>query len=94
MPTMTDLGKVLTAGIEEPRRVEFKFDPQTLKFTGKGSKGVTLLHYVDRPAKTPTGGRYTRRAMTIRYSGEKWVGTMRKDSNLVKFRPYSEAVSK
>lgn len=47
-----------------------------------------VLHYIETPAKTPSGGKYTRRQFTLRTpDGRKWVGTLKKDSNIVRCRP-------
>jgi hypothetical protein len=77
---------------EGKTRLTVRFDPSTLTLsapTGRRTKlpGATLLHYVEEPAQTPTGGRYTRRALTVRTSdGRKWFGTMKNGTDIVKLR--------
>lgn len=85
--------------IEGSQRLTIRVDTETLNLyrvppSGKRSstrlKGAVVLQYVERPAQTPSGGRYTARRMTIRTAdGSRWVGTMRKDSDIVRFRPES-----
>lgn len=105
-PTMTDLGEVLTEGTElsptapgkpEDARLHIRFNHETQTVYRANGKhrvllpGAIVLHYVEKPAKTPTGGRYVKRAMTIRTKdGRKWVGTMRKDTDIVILRPAPE----
>lgn len=74
-------------------RLFIRFNPRTGRISkGEGRRwplqGAVLLHYVEKPAVTPTGGRYTARRMTIRTAdGRKWVGTMKKGTDSVKLRP-------
>ena len=54
---------------------------------GRRVKAGTVLHYVEKPAVTPTGGRYQKRAMTVKTKdGRKWYGTMRNGSDIVRLR--------
>lgn len=83
-------------------RLTVRFDTETLKVyhanmrrEGKRQykrpyRGVTVLRYVETEgARTPTGGKYTRRNVLLRLpDGQKWMGTLRKDSDLVTLRPY------
>lgn len=77
---------------EGKTRLTVRFDPSTLTLsapTGRRTKlpGATLLHYIEAPAQTPTGGRYTKRALTVRTSdGRKWFGTMKNGTDVVKLR--------
>lgn len=53
-----------------------------------------ITHYVERPGKTPTGGRYTSRKFTLRAPGGRvWYGTMKKDSDIVRCRPAPQPVT-
>jgi hypothetical protein len=84
------------------RRKEIYFNPDTLdawpaELPPKGRRKTNrigqVLHFVENPAaRTPTGGKYIARRFTIRIDGERWVGTMKKDSYIVKLRPESEAL--
>lgn len=54
---------------------------------GRRVKAGIVLHYVEAPAKTPTGGRYIRRAMTVRTpDGKRWWGTLKNGSDIVRLR--------
>jgi hypothetical protein len=47
-----------------------------------------LLEYVEKPSKTPTGGRFTSRRVTVkRTDGTIWVGQYKKDATTVILRP-------
>lgn len=82
-------------------RVHIRFDPerQTVyranakRLTANGRlKGAVVLEYVEKPSKTPTGGTFISRRMTISLKEKdgtrsKWVGQMRKDTDVVILRP-------
>lgn len=81
---------------EGKTRLTVRFDPATLsvyrgdsKYRTAGTKlrGATVLRYVEEPARTPTGGRYTRRGITVRTSdGRRWYGTLKAGTDVVKLR--------
>lgn len=94
--------KVYESEPSNKSRIEIYFNPETLEAwpasvpprgRHKSNRIGTVLHYVENPAaRMPNGGaKFTRRQFTIVIQGMKWVGTMKKDSNIVKLRPYSEA---
>lgn len=50
-----------------------------------------VLHYIETPRETPSGGKYISRQFTLAApGGRKWYGTMKKDSDVVTLRPASE----
>jgi hypothetical protein len=54
---------------------------------GRRVKAGVVLHYVEKPAVTPSGGKYIRRAMTVKTSdGRKWFGTLKNGSDIVRLR--------
>jgi hypothetical protein len=96
--TMTDLGNLLISVSESPDdRLIIRFDPRTHKIYRGDSKyrtagtilrGATLVQYVENPGnRTPTGGKFTSRRMTITYLGRRWVGQMKKGTDVVRLRP-------
>jgi hypothetical protein len=100
MPTMTDLGNVLIKDMPKDSpapRLAILFDEKTLtiypantirKTSKNWSRDLILLRFTRKPAKTPTGGRYVARRLLVRHQdGTRWVGTMRKDSDIVTLRP-------
>ncbi len=82
---------------DSSRRLTVRFDTdrvEALVARGRnaGQKIGTVLHYVEEPRKTPTGGRYTARQFTLRTpGGDLWFGTLPKDSDIVKLRPATQA---
>lgn len=84
---------------EGKTRLTVRFSPNTHKFyyhyDGKDGKpapmvkrvNITLLRYEEKPALTPTGGRYIRRSLIARTKdGRKWYGTLKNGTNVVKLR--------
>lgn len=82
---------------EGKTRLTVRFDPKKLellrpvKYNKSPNrtlyKGLTLLRYFEGPATTPTGGRYTRRAITVRSKdGRLWYGTLKGGTDVVKLR--------
>lgn len=90
------LAKVFaTADSGSGDRLVVRFDPDTLgiwpatvrrRTRTNMLKGALVTHYVSRPDKTPTGGRYQRRQFTVRYKGAKWYGTVKNGTDLVTLR--------
>jgi hypothetical protein len=74
-------------GKGEPRFELYKGDSKR-NTPGNRLEGATVTRYiVDEGARTPTGGKYTRRGITVRTrDGRTWYGTIRKDSDVVKLR--------
>lgn len=77
-------------------RFEVRFDPEQMAFwpkdvqrkTKTNRMGATILHYVDNPAaRTPTGGKFRAIRFTVRIDGRKWVGQVKKDTDIVRLRP-------
>jgi len=77
---------------EGKTRLTVRFNSTTLKISKASGnrwalKGAVVLRYVEEPATTPTGGRYTRRALTVRTSdGRRWFGTLKNGTDVVKLR--------
>lgn len=78
---------------EGKTRLTVRFDPENLRLYRSNPKrrtpfpGLTLLRYQESPARTPSGGRYTRRALTVRTrDGRKWWGNVKKDTDIVILR--------
>jgi len=75
-------------------RLVVRFDPQTLTlYPGDAVRrryplrGALVLQYKEGPARTPTGGVYTRRGLTVRTKdGKRWYGTVKNDTDVVKLR--------
>lgn len=68
-----------------------RFNPETQEiFKPVGHryplKGAVLLQYVERPDRTPTGGRFTARRLRVRYKGKKWVGQVKDGTDVVRLR--------
>lgn len=63
---------------------------------GNRLHGATVTRYiVDEGARTPTGGKYVRRGITVKTADSKtWYGTIRKDSDVVKLRLAKEEKTK
>ena len=91
------LAKQLFAPAADPREgktrltVRFRWDgdaPRVYRPTkGRRVKAGVVTHYIEAPAKTPSGGRWTRRAMTVRTAdGRKWYGTLKNGSDIVRLR--------
>jgi hypothetical protein len=60
-----------------------------LKATGHRwpMRGATLLQYVEKPDRTPTGGRFTARRLRVRTAnGKTWVGQMKNGTDVVRLR--------
>jgi hypothetical protein len=57
--------------------------------------GATVTRYiVDEAARTPSGGKYTRRGITVRtQDGRTWYGTVRRESDVVNLRLAKEEKS-
>lgn len=52
-----------------------------------GNRDFTFLRYVETPSKTPTGGRYVRKQLTVRdRQGQFWVGNIKRDTDIVRLR--------
>lgn len=50
-------------------------------------RDAVVLRYAETTAVTPTGGRYTRRALTVRTrDGRRWYGLIRRGTDVVKLR--------
>lgn len=80
-------------------RLELIFDPEQMAFWPTGTKRktktnripATVLHYVDNPgARTPTGGKFRSIRFTVNIDGRKWVGQVKKDTDIVRLRPADE----
>lgn len=77
-------------------RMIVRFDPNTLSvYRGDAKrktrngilKGATVTNFVVREgARTPTGGTFTSRRMTIRYQGNVWYGQMKNGTDRVTLR--------
>jgi hypothetical protein len=91
------LAKELFAPTADPREgktrltVRFLMEGDRLSVVrptmGRRVKVGVVTHYVEKPAVTPTGGRYTKRAMTVKTKdGRKWFGTLKNGSNIVRLR--------
>lgn len=68
-----------------------RFDPETqeiFKPTGHRYplRGAILLQYVEKPDRTPTGGRFTSKRLRLRYKGKKWVGQVKNGTDVVRLR--------
>lgn len=80
-------------GMTSTDRLVVRFDTVSARaFIAQGpNKGKpigTVLHYIETPRKTPTGGRYVAKQFTLRTpNGRKWFGTMKSDSDIVRCRP-------
>lgn len=95
--TMQDLGEFLTKDVPPtttPDRLVIRFNTEThtiLPNTPRARnplKGATLLHYKESIRKTPTGGRYLAKRMTIRTKdGRRWVGQVKNGTDVVRLRP-------
>lgn len=77
-------------------RLECRFDPEEMAFwpadTIRKRKTnrlpATILHMVDNPAAmTPTGGKFRAIRFTVRIDGRKWVGQVKKGTDIVRLRP-------
>lgn len=80
-------------------RLEIRFDVETatvypaVKRLRNPLKNAVLLRYVEQPSLTPTGGRYIARRLLVQTVNPKtrelrrWVGTMKKDTDVVRLRP-------
>lgn len=67
----------LTVWFDEDKGEAYRLTPRGRK--SNRLAGV-VLHYAERPARTPTGGRYTRRGFTLRdVEGNVWYGSLGKD---------------
>lgn len=82
---------------ERDDRLVVRFDQERMRVYRADLKyrkplpGATLLHYVETPATTPTGGRYTARRLTVRTAdGRKWVGTLKNGTDVVRLRLFEE----
>lgn len=58
----------------------------------RGKRLGSVVHFVERPRKTPTGGNYISRQFTLTLFGTKWYGTCGKNMTpdgkyIVKCRP-------
>jgi PAS domain-containing protein len=78
---------------EGKTRLTVRFDPNQLRLYRadltyrKALPGATLLRFIEEPAQTPTGGRYTRRAITVRTrDGRLWYGTVKTGTDIVRLR--------
>ena len=82
-----------TGEVERKDRLVIRFDTENhkiLKPSGRRTPlhGAVLLHYTETPAKTPSGGRYTARRLTVRTAdGKRWVGSMKNGTDVVRLRP-------
>lgn len=95
MTTMQELGEFLTQDMpkQDPaNRLHIRFDPETQtiypmsKRRSRPLVGAVLLHYKESIRKTPTGGRYFAKRMTIRYKGKKWFGQVKNGTDVVILR--------
>lgn len=90
---MTSRAKTAT----DERRLTVRFDTvnyQAVVPRGRnaGQRIGTVLHYVETPRETPSGGKYTARQFTLRTpGGDLWFGTLPKDSDIVRLRPATQA---
>ncbi len=58
---------------------------------GRPSRFETLLHYRENINKTPTGGRYLSRRLTVRaVDGSRWVGQYKNGADTVILRPATD----
>lgn len=65
-----------------------KVEAQVPRGPNAGKRIGTVTHFVERPAETPTGGKYTSRKFRVTMPGGRvWYGTVKKGTNLVKLRP-------
>jgi hypothetical protein len=93
--TMEDLGR--TIGAAEKVRPVVAIDIPTMNVysttpTGRVSvkRFGRLLEYVERPNRTPSGGRYTSRRVTVRRDdGTRWVGQFKNGAETVILRPFN-----
>lgn len=85
-----------TTEADRTDRMVIRFDPATqIVYKGNAKRktrngilrGASVIEYVERiGARTPTGGVFTSRRMTITYQGSRWYGQCRKDSDRVTLR--------
>ena len=91
--TVEDLGRAI--GATEKVRPVVSIDLETMDVfstTPTGRVSVNrfgrLLEYVERPNRTPSGGRYISRRVTVRRSdGTQWVGQFKNGAETVILRP-------
>lgn len=68
-------GKTLLTVRFDPTRPDVVFYGPHLRRNKIVYRGATVLRYMeDASARTPTGGRYTRRQLTVRVDGRTWQG--------------------